>query len=285
MNTTCTIEVPGPVAQDKDWARRARLHTLLPALSSRIEVRLDFSKVTIATQSFVHALVSEAIRTHGEAVLSIMEFHRCSAQVELTVKTVVTYSLRARALAATALPRPDSVRSADVPQADDLQKVRRVIDAAGDGPIPVESIAEVSGFSQRHAYYRVNAARTLELLQIVSGFVIIAPSGLALLETAIGSTEERDAFREAIASSHVISLVAPRLLAARTPSVTQIERNIMRLTTMSQSTASRRAHCLLSWRRQLIMSQLSLPAPKPVSAEPERTVQLANAPDGAKRRG
>src|SRR5690242_1404146 len=112
-----SIEVPGPIAQDKDWARQARLDVLLPTLAARVDVRLDFSKTTIATQSFVHALISEAIRTYGEDVLTILEFHGCSPQVELTVKTVITYSLRARALAATAVLRPDSVRSSDVPQA------------------------------------------------------------------------------------------------------------------------------------------------------------------------
>jgi hypothetical protein len=55
-----TIRIPGPVAQDKDWARSARVGSLMPALFSGESVCIDFSEVRIATQSFVHALLSDS---------------------------------------------------------------------------------------------------------------------------------------------------------------------------------------------------------------------------------
>jgi hypothetical protein len=84
----------GEFVEDKDLARRIRTSKLLPALQRGDDVVLDFAGVTYATQSFVHALIGEALRQHGQAALNKLEFRNCSAQMRSLVAFVVDYSLR-----------------------------------------------------------------------------------------------------------------------------------------------------------------------------------------------
>jgi len=55
-------------------------------------VILNFTGITLATQSFVHALISDALRTSGEAALEKLKYHGCSANVRGIIETVVQYS-------------------------------------------------------------------------------------------------------------------------------------------------------------------------------------------------
>jgi hypothetical protein len=85
----------GPVvfAEDKDQARELRVRKLLPALEAGGKVVLDFRGVKYATQSFVHALVGEAIKRYGDEILARMEFRNCSKQLRSVIELVVDYSL------------------------------------------------------------------------------------------------------------------------------------------------------------------------------------------------
>lgn len=80
-------------AEDKEEARELRLRRLLPALERGEGVALDFSKVNYATQSYIHALVGEALQKFGDKVLDKLEFKNCSASVRSVVELVVDYSL------------------------------------------------------------------------------------------------------------------------------------------------------------------------------------------------
>lgn len=80
-------------AEDKDEARRLRLNKILPALQRGDQVVLDFAAVSYATQSYVHALIGEALRKHGDPVLQLLEFKNCSPAVRGVVELVVDYSL------------------------------------------------------------------------------------------------------------------------------------------------------------------------------------------------
>jgi hypothetical protein len=80
-------------AEDKDAARRIRIAILLPALQRKDYVILDFSAVTYATQSFVHALLGEPLQRFGEDILSSIEFKNCTPQLQSVVQLVVDYSL------------------------------------------------------------------------------------------------------------------------------------------------------------------------------------------------
>ena len=93
-----SIQVPikkivGPFAADKDKAREIRETFVLPALRQHVEVTLDFEGVEYATQSFVHALVSAALRETGEDGLDFLVFAECSDAVQAIIETVVEYTL------------------------------------------------------------------------------------------------------------------------------------------------------------------------------------------------
>src|SRR4051812_38451781 len=97
-------EVVGPVAEDKDHARTLRVDKVLPALDRKASVILDFQGVVVATQSFVHACISEAVQRNGEDVLDQLEFRSCVDEVRAVISTVVEYSLRAYELARDVVP-------------------------------------------------------------------------------------------------------------------------------------------------------------------------------------
>ncbi len=85
--------VAGGFAEDKDIAAGLREEQIHPALVAGDRVVLDFTGVRVATQSFIHAVISEVLRTHGETVLSRLSFKGCSTAVKGIIETVVQYSL------------------------------------------------------------------------------------------------------------------------------------------------------------------------------------------------
>jgi hypothetical protein len=83
----------GSLAEDKDYARSLRMNDILPALERGEDVVLDFRAVSFATQSFVHALLGEALKRYGEGTLQLIEFKNCSKQLRNIIEIVVDYSL------------------------------------------------------------------------------------------------------------------------------------------------------------------------------------------------
>jgi hypothetical protein len=84
-------KVSGKFAQDKDIAREIRQTRLIPALKKKQDVALDFSGVEDATQSFIHALITEPIRDFGIEVLDKVVFKECNETVRKIVEIVVDY--------------------------------------------------------------------------------------------------------------------------------------------------------------------------------------------------
>jgi STAS-like domain of unknown function (DUF4325) len=91
MKTIRLLEIVGEFAEDKDAAAVIRKNTILPELSAGNDIEIDFDGVTLATQSFVHALISEAIRQHGEYALEKMSFKNCGNAARGIIETVVQY--------------------------------------------------------------------------------------------------------------------------------------------------------------------------------------------------
>jgi hypothetical protein len=79
--------------ENKDEARTIRQGLILPAVARRETVILDFKAVKYATQSFVHALIAEALQQSGEGALQFLEFRNCSPEVRSVIELVVDYSL------------------------------------------------------------------------------------------------------------------------------------------------------------------------------------------------
>lgn len=91
MITIKLHKIVGDFAENKDIARDVRENELLPALEKGSDVVVDFDGVTGATQSFVHALISEAIRRHGSDVLNRISFKNCNEVVQKIITIVTEY--------------------------------------------------------------------------------------------------------------------------------------------------------------------------------------------------
>jgi len=81
----------GTFAENKDVARDLRITTIGPALSRGQSIILDFTDVTGATQSFVHALISELIRQYGDNLFDKLYFKNCNDAVKEIINIVADY--------------------------------------------------------------------------------------------------------------------------------------------------------------------------------------------------
>lgn len=83
--------VAGTFAENKDVAQNLRVGILMPALKRKEQVVLDFRGVKGATQSFVHALISEAFREYGEETLNLIRFKDCNESIKQIITIVTEY--------------------------------------------------------------------------------------------------------------------------------------------------------------------------------------------------
>ena len=81
----------GPFAENKDIARDIRLQEILPALAAEEEIILDFQGVDAATQSFIHALISDVLRKYSMTVLDRISFKSCNETVCKIIMIVTDY--------------------------------------------------------------------------------------------------------------------------------------------------------------------------------------------------
>jgi len=78
-------------AENKDVAQSLRKDQIVPALEKGSEVTLDFAGIDAATQSFVHALISDVIRNFGNEILDKISFKNCNETVKKIIEIVVDY--------------------------------------------------------------------------------------------------------------------------------------------------------------------------------------------------
>ena len=81
----------GVFAENKDIARDIRIKDITPLLEKNEEIILDFEGVESATQSFVHALISELIRSFGSEILDNIYFKNCNKSIQEIINIVVDY--------------------------------------------------------------------------------------------------------------------------------------------------------------------------------------------------
>jgi hypothetical protein len=93
LKSISVFEKVGDFGEDKDAAAALRESTIKPFVDQKELVVIDFDKVTLVTQSFVHALISDVLRTQGEEARDYMEFKNCHGNVQGIIETVVQYSL------------------------------------------------------------------------------------------------------------------------------------------------------------------------------------------------
>ncbi len=81
----------GFFAEDKDAAQEIRINKIIPALKKGEKVILNFQKVDSATQSFVHALISDVLRKFGGEILDRLLFKNCNLTIQKIVTIVTEY--------------------------------------------------------------------------------------------------------------------------------------------------------------------------------------------------
>ncbi|MDO8489979.1 MAG: STAS-like domain-containing protein [bacterium] len=78
-------------AENKDVARSIRLEKIIPCLEKQQNIILDFENVESATQSFIHALISDLFRIYGNEILGRIQFKSCNATVQGIISIVTSY--------------------------------------------------------------------------------------------------------------------------------------------------------------------------------------------------
>lgn len=91
MRTYKLIERFGSFAEDKKEAKKLRIEELLPQLKIGNEIELDFLGVEDATQSFIHALISDLIRVEGIEIMDNISFKNCNTKIENIICIVFEY--------------------------------------------------------------------------------------------------------------------------------------------------------------------------------------------------
>lgn len=91
MKTIQLFDHIGTFAENKDIARALRLKELIPSLEKNEAIILDFEKVEGATQSFIHALISDLFRLYGNEVLEKIQFKSCNDTVKGIITIVIDY--------------------------------------------------------------------------------------------------------------------------------------------------------------------------------------------------
>lgn len=90
MREIRVLERAGSFAQNKDTGREIRTQEILPELESGGSVILNFEGVEAATQSFIHSLISEALRQYPDA-LDRITFKSCNEIIKQLIGIVVDY--------------------------------------------------------------------------------------------------------------------------------------------------------------------------------------------------
>ncbi len=85
------LPIVGSFAENKDLARKIRMEQIIPVLEKQQEIILDFAGISSATQSFIHALISDLIRKYGGDVLEKVAFKNCSETVKKIINIVTDY--------------------------------------------------------------------------------------------------------------------------------------------------------------------------------------------------
>jgi hypothetical protein len=91
MKKIMIYEYAGSFAENKDVARDLRIQQIIPSLDIKEDVTLDFSGVDSATQSFIHALLSDVIRKKGVESIDHMYFENCTETVQKIITIVMDY--------------------------------------------------------------------------------------------------------------------------------------------------------------------------------------------------
>lgn len=83
--------VVGSFAENKEKAKELRITKIIPALQQDQKITLDFLGVEGATQSFIHALISDPIRYYRETAYDNLYYKNINEDIQEIVSTVYRY--------------------------------------------------------------------------------------------------------------------------------------------------------------------------------------------------
>ena len=84
-------DLVGEFAENKDIAKEIRMKSLLPTLAKNRAITFDFEGVTGATQSFIHALMSDALRKYPDIVYDNVFFKNANEEIQKIITIVYRY--------------------------------------------------------------------------------------------------------------------------------------------------------------------------------------------------
>lgn len=84
-------EYAGDFAENKDIAKKLRIEKIMPALLKGDEIVLDFDGVKGATQSFIHALISDPIREFQDVAFDNLFYKNTNNDVREIISIVYRY--------------------------------------------------------------------------------------------------------------------------------------------------------------------------------------------------
>lgn len=81
----------GDFAENKEIAKKIRIEELMPNLSKGNDLEIDFDGVNGATQSFIHALISDPIRQFGDVALEKLYYRNVDDDIKEVLSIVYHY--------------------------------------------------------------------------------------------------------------------------------------------------------------------------------------------------
>src|SRR3990167_6118973 len=84
-------KITGDFAENKDSAKKLRIEEIMPALSKGDEIILDFDGVSGATQSFIHALISDPIRKLKDVAFDNLIYQNTNNDIREIISIVYRY--------------------------------------------------------------------------------------------------------------------------------------------------------------------------------------------------
>jgi len=81
----------GEFAENKDIAKKLRVEKIMPNLLKGNQVILDFNGVNGATQSFIHALISDPIRELKDVAFDNLTYKNANDNIREIVSIVYRY--------------------------------------------------------------------------------------------------------------------------------------------------------------------------------------------------
>jgi hypothetical protein len=143
------------------------------------------------------------------------------------------------------------IDSKDVPQADSLCTVRRIVEEIKTRNRTVGGISKATNYSERHVLYRL---RTAQILGLVTTDRQITAIASALLAAIPNTEEETKVWRSIIERCPVVIAVAPKLFANADFDLDKVTAHIQRISGLVENTANRRARVFRAWRKHILRS-------------------------------